>query len=177
MVWKSSTEVGFGIFGKFVVAQYCTEGNFPLTPSTFGVNVCKTKANGGCKTCEKGKDSDIPNLGYSNCFNQRAVDAHNIYRETHKKTPGLKIDPEIAAAAQKAAEALDKAKAESGSPESERKFDGFKMGAGKVCAENTFAAKDATAAKDTNAATDAWYKGNKMYNFKDGKPKAKTKDN
>ena len=141
------------------------------------MNVCNTKAKGGCKECEKGKESNVPNLGYLNCFNKRAVDAHNIYRETHKKTPGLKIDPEIAAAAQKAAEGLDKAGAVSGSPESERKFDGFKMGAGKVCAENTFVAKDDKTAKDTDAATDAWYKGNKMYNYKEGKAKAPTKDN
>lgn len=51
------------------------------------------------------------------------------------------------------------------------------MGAGKVCAENTFTAKDDKAAKDTDAATDAWYKGKMMYNFKDGKAKAATKDN
>jgi hypothetical protein len=51
------------------------------------------------------------------------------------------------------------------------------MGSGKVCAENTFEAKDAKTAKDTDAATDAWYAGVKMYNYKEGKELPKTKDN
>jgi hypothetical protein len=87
------------------------------------VNVCKTLANGGCRTC---KDGDIPNLGFSDCFNQEAAAAHNIYRETHKKTPGLQVDPEIAAAAQKVAETLV-GQGLAGTPEGERRFDGFKI--------------------------------------------------
>lgn len=173
MVWKSSTEVGFGVHGKYVVAQYCTEGNYPLSAPTAGVNVCKSKADGGCKECKVG---DIDNLGYSNCFNNRAVAAHNVYRETHNKTPELKVDSEIAAAAQKVAESLATNNALAGSPENERRFDGFKIvtSGGKICGENQFKADTSANALDTDAATDYWYNKKKWYSFKDGKEVAKS---
>jgi len=139
------------------------------------MNVCNTKAKGGCKKCT---DGDIANLGYSNCFNERAANAHNIYRETHKKTPGLKVDPEIAAAAQKIAENLNK-NGLAGTPENERRFDGFKIvkTGGKVCAENQYEGADEATAKDSDAATDFWYNKKKWYNFKEGKAVAPSNDN
>jgi uncharacterized protein YkwD len=175
MVWKRSSEVGFGIKGKYVVAQYCAEGNYPDSPATFGMNVCNTQAKGGCKTCKNG---GIANLGFSKCFNEEAAAAHNIYRETHKKTPGLKVDPEIAAAAQKVAETLV-GNGLAGTPEDERRFDGFKIvkAGGTVCAENQFEASDEKEAKEASASTDFWYDKKVFYDFKAGKEVAKSAKN
>lgn len=52
MVWKSSTTVGFGIKGKFVVAWICKKkGNDPYTTKDFLANVKKNCIKGGVNTC------------------------------------------------------------------------------------------------------------------------------
>jgi hypothetical protein len=52
LVWKSSTKVGFGINGRFVVAWFCeTEGNQPSTAAAFKENVPKNCLAGGLNTC------------------------------------------------------------------------------------------------------------------------------
>jgi len=43
MIWRSSTKVGFGVYGTKVVALYCIKGN---VKNNFECNVCK--ANVGC---------------------------------------------------------------------------------------------------------------------------------
>lgn len=88
VVWKASTEVGFGIAGKYVVAWYCEAGNVKD----------KYLTNVGDK-CILDADEKI-----NECYNVRALDRHNVLRKDHG-TPELKWDKEAAKAVQKLLEA------------------------------------------------------------------------
>jgi len=70
LIWKSSTTVGFGIKGKFVVAWICeVEGSLPDdTPETYGENV---------------KENCIID-GRNSCFNNVNKDYANKIREWHE---------------------------------------------------------------------------------------------
>jgi len=39
MIWKQSTEVGFGIKNKWIVAWFCPPGNKPDTAEAYVANV------------------------------------------------------------------------------------------------------------------------------------------
>lgn len=39
LLWKASTQVGFGIAGKYAVARYCVAGNTPDTVAAYAENV------------------------------------------------------------------------------------------------------------------------------------------
>jgi hypothetical protein len=70
MVWKATTEVGFGIKGRFVVAWYCeAEGN---TPNGYG----EKWGNNVARDC----DDD----GVNTCYVERALKKHNDLRAQHK---------------------------------------------------------------------------------------------
>ena len=83
MLWKSSTTVGFGYAGAFVVARYCADAKakplseYPKPPakniSAYALNVCPLS---GCKTCP----TPVPGLGYNNCYNDRALKYVNDLR-------------------------------------------------------------------------------------------------
>ena len=57
VVWKSTTEVGFGIAGKYVVARYCPKGNVKgeYSENVFEMNACsetqRLVEEGVCQDC------------------------------------------------------------------------------------------------------------------------------
>jgi hypothetical protein len=57
VVWKSTTEVGFGIAGKYVVARYCPKGNIKgeYSDNVFEMNACsetqRLVEGGVCQDC------------------------------------------------------------------------------------------------------------------------------
>jgi len=84
MLWKSTTSVGFGYAGAYVVARYCADAKaiplaeFPKPPAksvnAFGLNVCPKT---GCSVCP----TPVPGLGYNNCYNDRALKYVNDLRK------------------------------------------------------------------------------------------------
>jgi len=96
MLWKSSTKVGFGIKGKFVLAYYCTVGAKDDAKSKdFKMNICRKD---GCKLCTEDKAGKA--YGFNKCFNQLGIDKHNIYRIDHESPKFVKYDEDVAKAAQ-----------------------------------------------------------------------------
>jgi len=89
VVWKANNgkKVGFGIAGKYVVGWYCDEPN-TATADDYKKNVFKD--------CEK--DDAGVDLGYNDCYNIKAKEAHNLKRKDHG-TDALDIDAAIAKAA------------------------------------------------------------------------------
>jgi hypothetical protein len=69
MVWKSTTKVGFGVKGKWVIAWYCEAAASTGSPT-------ESVANVG----EKCIDSD----GVNTCYADRALLAHNTRRAYHE---------------------------------------------------------------------------------------------
>ena len=85
LLWADTTEVGFGISGKFVVARYCKAGNTPLgNQYEYAKNVAD---EGGLPICPK----QIPGLPFDNCFNTRALTAANL-RRGQALAGALKLD-------------------------------------------------------------------------------------
>jgi hypothetical protein len=77
MAWRSSTAVGFGIKGKWVIAGYCKEGpKVESTADDYKTNIAKV-----CVVD-----------GYNKCFNESELDKHNEYRMKHNYQKVLKID-------------------------------------------------------------------------------------
>lgn len=100
LLWRASTEVGFGYASNYIVARYCGPGNTPLkSVPAYGINVCPLA---GCAKCPL----PIPGLKYNNCFNDEALLAANIKRG-QAESPPLKLDTDIAVKAQKWADELD----------------------------------------------------------------------
>ena len=86
VVWKANDgkKVGFGIAGKYVVGWYCDEPN-TATADDYKKNVFKD--------CWK-NDAGLV-LGYNDCYNTKAKDAHNSKRKDHG-TDALVFDAIIA---------------------------------------------------------------------------------
>jgi hypothetical protein len=82
MVWKGTTKVGFGVKDKYVVAWYCTGGEY--------TNPLLSRENIG-KLCDT--------TGYDGCYNELAVNAQNQKRNHHEAND-LKTDPDAARAIQ-----------------------------------------------------------------------------
>jgi len=145
MVWASTSSVGFGIKGKWVVAFYCDNKATPADQTA-------TFANIG-STCMK--------AGINECLNDLALEAHNKKRMIHATKP-LKFDDEIARTLQR-------------QMDQEESFTGaLPAGAADAnCMTNTFEQTDATKVTElvtSNAATDAWYDGMGEFNFATGEP-------
>jgi hypothetical protein len=144
VVWKASTEVGFGIAGKYVVAWYCEAGNVKD----------KYLDNVGNK-CILDKDEKI-----NECYNKMALKAHNAKRIDHG-TPELKWDKEAAKAVQKLLEAE--------SSLTVKKIKEFTMAAPyDKCGFNVFTSDDTSKIVKENIATDDWYKNEDQYDYEKG---------
>jgi hypothetical protein len=99
LLWRATTEVGFGIAGNFAVARYCAGGNTPAgDAAAYALNVCPKD---GCAKCP----TKIKGLGYDNCYNKRALTAANIKRAAAQSTD-LKLDTAVAIKAQAWADIL-----------------------------------------------------------------------
>jgi hypothetical protein len=88
LVWKSTTRVGFGVKGKWVVAWYCQ------TKATPGDSLA-SKNNIG-RQCRKS--------GTNSCLNDNQLKAHNDKRKMHDTAP-LEWDKDLALALQQAMDA------------------------------------------------------------------------
>ena len=160
LLWADTTEVGFGISGKFVVARYCKAGNTPLgNQYEYAKNVAD---EGGLPICPK----QIPGLPFDNCFNTRALTAANL-RRGQALAGALKLDTGYAAGAQTWADELEKRGSIAASGKSDGRPDG--------CAENVFEQTDPSKRANSairDDATDAWYAGNADYDFATHRPKS-----
>lgn len=162
LLWRDSTDVGFGIAGAYVVARYCVEGNNPLdNVPAYGLNVCPV---GGCPACP----TPIPGIGYDNCYNDIALDGANLKRGESQSSP-VALDTDTAAGAQKWAETLDSRGSITSSivglGDNERPD-----GCAEILFEQTDANKVDTLATSLDAI-DAWYAGNTEYDAEKGAPK------
>jgi uncharacterized protein YkwD len=164
LLWRASTEVGFGIAGNFAVARYCVGGNTPAgDTAAYAINVCP---KGGCAKCPK----PIKGLAYQNCFNARALTAANIKRAA-AGSGVLALDVSVAAKAQAWAEELSKRADIASSSQGDGKTPMTSRPAN--CGENLFEQKDAGRVEglaDSDDAVDAWFAGQADYDFAKGEP-------
>lgn len=143
MVWKSTTKVGFGFKGKWVIAWYCeTEGN------TGGA--AQFKANVGAKCVQ---------AGVNTCYTARALAAHNVRRGYHESKP-LTLDVALT----KQLQALMDDPAYAGKIAA-------RPTAAAACGESTFEQVDPTKVATLSTSDDAtagWYAGKKHYDYAKG---------
>jgi len=150
VVWSSTTRVGFGIKGKWVVAWYCETKATPMDSVASLNNIGKQ--------CRKS--------GINSCLNDTQLKAHNDYRMMHDTKP-LKWDKNLAIALQKQMDAPDD-------------FDGnaITVHADYLadCTQNIYEEKEDTTKIieliTSNSSTDNWYKGMSQFNFESGESKA-----
>lgn len=153
MIWKASTEVGFGIKGRFVIAWYCEDaGN---EPSGYGP---KWKEN-VARDC----DDD----GVNTCYVEHALKEHNKLRAEHRGGGALLPHESASRAIQREMDRDD--------------FDGTPIsvddrGVFRECGQNVFTETSTDAARrlavtETDVATKAWYAGQAWYDFDTGTPR------
>jgi uncharacterized protein YkwD len=85
LIWKSSTKVGFGQKGKYVVAWYCEVQGATGDADNYKKNI---------------EESCIQDNGVNKCYNVAALKANNKVRDAHG-TPDLEWDEKAAEEAQK----------------------------------------------------------------------------
>lgn len=137
MIWKETTEVAFGIKGRFVLAWYCSvAGNTPAGYAGWDKQVAR----------------DCDEDGVNTCYAEMARAEHNRVRAAHAGGRALVAHESASRAIQRAMDAPG--------------FDGRIADRGLYadCGENVYTAASATpkALKEvleTNVATTTWYDG------------------
>jgi len=153
MMWRKSTKVGFGIRGSYVMAWYCNE---PMKTQT------QTAADYKLYKANVGKLCLVD--GYNQCYNDKAIEAHNAAREKHEGYSPLVFDKDIATAIQ----------AQLDSPSFVGTISQAQKGKYANCGENVYVLTDLTKLSDvllTNMASNFWYKGINQYDFATNQPK------
>jgi hypothetical protein len=143
MVWRSTTKVGFGVKGKWVIAWYCEVAGNTNGKTGYEANV--------------GKDCVAD--GYNKCYADKALAAHNLRRGYHESSP-LELDVENSKALQTL---MDEGSFEGA-------VDGTSLPTG--CGQSSFTQDDPTKVATlatSDDATEGWYSGKKYYSFKEGK--------
>jgi hypothetical protein len=148
MMWRQTTQVAFGIRGRHVIAWYCNKGAPAPEEKPSSYNLFKENVGRLCIVD-----------GYNDCYNQKALAAHNDAREKHQGYVKLELDTEIAKFIQAQLDHPD--------------FTGTigKRGKYENCGQSVFTLTDMTKLSDvllTNMASDFWYKGIKYYDFETG---------
>jgi hypothetical protein len=101
MIWSSSTKVAFGMVDDplkeiiWVVGYYCFDAP-QVDALVTDITVIKAHVGKYCMV-----------NGYNECYNKRALERHNSWRESHSGYVPLKFDFEIAKAIQTALTAKD----------------------------------------------------------------------
>lgn len=146
MVWRGSTQVGFGFKGRTFVAGYCVQGpTVATTAEEYDTNV----------------QPECVKDGYNVCFNNLQVDKHNEYRVMHENYSKIKVNVD-------AARELHKQMSAEGFTETKREGDW------EACNELKFEEGDEAkvlALVTSTTPTDDWYAGHDQYDFETNQPK------
>lgn len=173
LLWKSSTLVGFGIKGKFVLAYYCAPAAYKDTKKDYKMNVCKKDE---CKLCTESKDGKTK-FGYNKCYNKLSLEKHNLYRIDHTSPKFAAYDEETAKMAQKQADKVDK---DGKLTATESKKDDGTLFTNNKCKENQFKfdgtqnPESVWDVLNTDLAIKNWYENEAKYDYKTFKSKADT---
>lgn len=158
MIWAASTTAAFGLVHDkakeniWVVGYYCYAA--PMVDDHL-LDISEIKKNVG-QLCMVD--------GYNRCYNKRALERHNQWRESHSGFKPLVLDTGIAKAIQKQL----MAKGFNGTIQPKDR------GQYTNCGENVYVLSDQTKLSQvplTNMATDFWYEGKKYWDVAAGTPK------